>query len=244
MSTEGGTSIYRINVEFDDEKDKTLAKQVTLTDLTPFFNIQDPMGCQIDGRTFYPCQSLNLKGAVQKPDGGLRGFIRVLEFGKKETEAQKEIEKIMAERGCEYLDREEESEIRAADGIKVFLVHVLETVPEEPETDVDSPEVLPRLDPDKFILLAESTQEKPRTFTSTFHPDMLLREYWRKSIWYIANEGAKNVTEVDEDTVTFEWRMEDDFGYSLDQTVDSITRPGQKRKWENDSPDTVKRFCK
>ena len=244
MSTRNGTSIYRINVEIDEEMDKTLAKQVTLTDLTPLFDIKDAMGCQIDGRTFYSCQSLNLKGAVQKPDGGLRGFIRLLEFVKKETEALKEIEKIVAERGCEYLDREEESEIRVADGIKIFLVHVLETVPEEPETDVDSPEVLPRLDPDKFILLAESTPEKPWTFTSTFHPDMLLREYWRQSIRYMANEGAENVTEVDEDTMTFEWRMEGDFGYSLDQTVDSITRPGQKRKWKNDSPDTVKRFCK
>ena len=116
-----------------------MTKQVTLTDLTPLFNEGEAMGCQIDGRTFYPGLPLHLKGAVQKPDGGLTGFIRFLEFVKKETEAQKEIEKIVAERGCEYLKSEKESEIRAADGIKVFLVHVLETVPKEPEIDVDFP---------------------------------------------------------------------------------------------------------
>ena len=239
MSTKGRTTIYRLEGEHEEEMDKILTKQVTLTDLTPLFDVEDAMGCQIDGRTFYPCQPLSLKGAVQKPDGGLRGFIRLLEF-------VKEIEKIIAERGCEYLNCKEEYEIRAADRIKIFLVHFLETVPEEPETDVDSPEVLPRFDPDKFILLAESTPEKPWTFTSTFHPDMLLREYWRLSIRYMANEDSKTETEVDVngDTMTFEWRTEGDFGYSLDQTVDSITRPGQKRKRENDSSDTVKRFCK
>ena len=254
MSAEGRTTIYRLQEEDEEEMDKILTKQVTLTDLTPLFNEGEAMGCQIDGRTFYPGLPLHLKGAVQKPDGGLRGFIRVLEFVKKETEAQKEIEKIVAERGCEYLKSEEESEIRAADGIKVFLVHVLETVPKEPETDVDFPPTLPRLDPDKFVLLAESTAEKPWTFTSTFHPDMLLREYWRQSILYMCSEAFRIPTEVDVnrdtevdvngDTMTFELRMDGDFGYSLDRTVESITRPAQKRKRENDSPDTVKRFCK
>ena len=246
MSTEDRTTIYRLEEEDEEEMVKILTKQMTLTDLTPLFDEGEAMGCQIDGRTFYPSLPLHLKGAVQKPDGGLRGFIRLLEFVKKETEAQKEIEKIMAERGCEYLKSEEESEIRAADGIKVFLVHVLETVPKEPEINVDFPPTLPRLDPDKFVLLAECTAEKPWTFTSTFHPDMLLREYWRQSILYMCSEVFRTHTEVDVngDTMTFELRMDGDFGYSLDRTVESITRTAQKRKRENDSPDTVKRFCK
>ena len=223
------------------EMAKIMKNQKTLTDLAPFLDRNICNG-PINGRVFHPFESQFLKEAFVKPDGGLRGFARFWEFLKDEEKVKEEFEEKKAEKG-RNLSREEENDIRAADGIKIFLVHVLETVPKEPETDVDFPPTLPSLDPDKFILLAESTAEKPWTFTSVFHPDMLPREYWKQTIRHMANKGAENVTEVNEDTMTFEWRTDVLFSYSLVSTVDSITRPGQKRKREDDYSDSVKKHC-
>ena len=221
--------------------DEIIKNQDATTDIASFFDVISCSG-RIKGRTFHPFASACIKGAVLKPDGGLRGYTWFLEFEKSDEDAKKEIEKKREENG-KKLSREEKNDIRAANGIKIFLVHVLETFPKKRKTDVNFPAVQPSLDPDTFILLAESTPENPWTFTSVFRPDILFREYWKETIWRMGDEGAENVTEVDEDTMTFEWRMGEYFGYSLAATVDSITIPGQKRKCESDSTDTVKKIA-